>query len=183
MQSCVIFRRFFRVINSHRALLSNVQGPLRGIWTGEGGGAAAAALQHLHQSPAGFSSGALHATAKMWHFAVKMKMSSILENQGRYWQWDGNLTQEAKTILHQVRRFTVGFGIWYLGYLSHRQYQIHINKLSIRWEDLLLGNFFCRKFVWDFFGAIRWGDVLLGNNLYNIWCCCIQRIQHFPCVT
>ena len=151
MQSCIIFRRFSGAINSHRALLSNVQGPLRGIWTGEGGGAAAAALQHLHQSPAGFSSGALHATAKMWHFAVKMKMSSILENQGRYWQWDGNLTQEAKTILHQVRRFTVGFGIWYLGYLSHRLYQIQNTKLSIRWKIYCWVTFLseiCVGFFW-----------------------------------
>ena len=37
------------------------------------------------------------ASLSLWSFS-----KFLLENQGRYWQWDGNLAQEAKTILHQV---------------------------------------------------------------------------------
>ena len=60
LQCSRAFQRLFAKVSFHSnfdTILCNAQGPLRGVWVGEGGRAAAASLQHLHQPPARFSSG------------------------------------------------------------------------------------------------------------------------------
>ena len=88
---------------------------------------------------------------KIGHFAVNMDniACSILETQGRYWQWDGNLTQEAKTILHQVSRSRrhspsgLVEDILYQVKIAHGKYLAYFMKMFTTFHPIFVVSPFC----------------------------------------